>query len=1040
MAVLKRIRFLRWASLLLVIFGIFSSGVWASPGQIPATGLSQAELKRIDSYIEKQMEAGKIPGLALVIVRGARTIFQKGYGFADLESKKPVTSATLFELGSTSKAFTGLGILQLKAQGKLSLNDPVAKHLPWFWMKYRGKKAQITLGNLLYQTSGIPFKTIGAIPVADGPDALEKTVRTLIGKELDHAPGEAFLYATINYDVLGLIIEKVSGQSYEAYIRENLFRPMGFGATYLERSETQAAEFASGYKLAFLRPMKYQAPAYRGNVPAGYIMTNARDLARWLQIQMGLVPDLPPFYRSLINESHVPDRSVPPGPGGSSYAAGWNVFQSGLGEISHGGSNPNYSSFIIFRPGEKLGVGVLANLDSSYTQAAAEGVLRILQGKKPAEPNEDFYQGVDRFASAAILALAPVSLATLWLLLVLLWECLQRKRTYRGIRLADFFKIIISLLFMGIFGYCLYSIPDALYGGLPWNFVTVWAPATFLWALLLIFGSAALFYLHFMLSFLFPKQDERPYFSMILLSAASGLGNAIVIFVVNEVLNRGQTGSLQGGLLLYFIMGLVLYVYGQRLVRLRLVSITNELVYQKRAELIRKILKASYHKFEAVEDGKFHAGLNNDTEIVSNFVNTLITGATSLITLICCFIYLGALNLYGLLLSALVILIAAGIFFGISSSANKLMEQTRDIQNKFFKFINDLTRGFKDLSLHGHKRDEFGADMLATCGEYRQKRIRTDLKFANVFIFGELLFTFVIGVVAFIFPLIFPEIQNNSLRSYIFVFLYMTGPVHGVLGTLPQMFQIRVSWKRINDLSAELALAEQEQKAAWPAVPGPFTLQLSQVEYQYQSNTGETFKVGPLDATLRSGELIFITGGNGSGKSTLAKLITGLYPPGRGEIILNGMKLGPGELGEYYSAVFSDFYLFEKLYGIDYQARKHDLEQYLKALRIDDKVAVRDGAFSTIQLSSGQRKRLALLVSYLEDYPIYLFDEWAADQDPEFRKHFYQTLLPELKARGKLVIAITHDDRYFYLADRVIKMELGQIVEIKDRSMNQETA
>ena len=209
-------------------------------------------------------------------------------------------------------------------------------------------------------------------------------------------------------------------------------------------------------------------------------------------------------------------------------------------------------------------------------------------------------------------------------------------------------------------------------------------------------------------------------------------------------------------------------------------------------------------------------------------------------------------------------------------------------------------------------------------------------------------------------------------------------------------------------------------------------LKLKDVEYFYDNNDEKSFKVGPINYEFNTGEIIFITGGNGSGKSTLAKLITGLYAPSKGVITLND-KISETLLNESYSAVFGDFYLFDKLYGIDYKCKEKEIQKYLEMLQLNSKVEIVDGKFSTTKLSTGQKKRLALLVTYLEDRPIYLFDEWAADQDPEFRLFFYDTILPELKRIGKCVIAVTHDDRYFDMADKVIKMEFGKIrtVEIK---------
>ena len=177
-------------------------------------------------------------------------------------------------------------------------------------------------------------------------------------------------------------------------------------------------------------------------------------------------------------------------------------------------------------------------------------------------------------------------------------------------------------------------------------------------------------------------------------------------------------------------------------------------------------------------------------------------------------------------------------------------------------------------------------------------------------------------------------------------------------------------------------------------------------------------------------ELIFIVGGNGSGKSTFAKLITGLYIPETGEIRLDGKSITDQNLEWYrqhFSAVFSDFYLFERLLGLSRYNLNTQAQKYLQQLHLDHKVQVNDGVLSTTALSQGQRKRLTLLTAYLEDRPFYLFDEWASDQDPFFRDIFYKQLLPDLKQRGKTVLVISHDDRYFHLADRVIKLDYGKI-------------
>jgi putative ATP-binding cassette transporter len=216
-------------------------------------------------------------------------------------------------------------------------------------------------------------------------------------------------------------------------------------------------------------------------------------------------------------------------------------------------------------------------------------------------------------------------------------------------------------------------------------------------------------------------------------------------------------------------------------------------------------------------------------------------------------------------------------------------------------------------------------------------------------------------------------------------------------------------------------------------VPPWEVLEFQGVTHAYRrEGQANGFTLGPLDLTIRAGEIVFVVGGNGSGKTTLAKLLTGLYRPDSGQISLDGQPLSDGTREGYrqlFSVVFDNAAVFDTLWGLDAADLDQRAGEYLRQLELDKVVTVTGGTFSTTQLSRGQRKRLALLTAYLEDRPVYLFDEWAADQDPVFRRVFYLRLLPELKRRGKTVIAVTHDDRYFACADRVIKLEEGRVVE-----------
>jgi cyclic peptide transporter len=974
---------------------------------------------RIDREIRQLMEEGDIPGLSIVMIKDGRQTI-KSYGYADLGSRIPVTDSTLFQIGSCSKAFTSLALATLVKDGKLNWEDPVSRYLPWFRVYYKDEPEQVTLLQLLHHSSGIPWNTIAKIPASAAPDALEKTVRQLIGQPLRSTPGEKYEYATINYDVLALIIQQVSGQPFEDYVQEHVLDKLQLKATAMGLAKDSSL-LAKGYKISFFRPREYEAPVFRGNNAAGYVISNITDLAAWLKFQMGLLPsELYP----LAQRTQQRDETVPLH-GMYSYAMGWDVSLNGKGEIMHDGLNPNYTASIIFRPAVQTGVAVLANSNSSYTPVISGNVMKLLMGEKigkkfePGDNNDKVYSLISCILGLYILIVTGM----------LFWAFRQLaagKRKFEPFSSLKYRQLLTPLLIMLPFLYGIYLYPKA-FAGFSWQAVVVWSPAVFITMVSLLLGAMLISYIAYSFSLCFPAPDKirRNAPQILVLSILSGLANMVVIAILTSAL---YSDVPVGYIVFYYLLALSVYLLGIKFVQTKLIKLNTELVYDLRTRLVEKIFSTSYQQFETIDRGRIYTTLNDDVSTLADSINTFVTVITSLFTALGAFLYLASIASWATVLTAFLIMAIALIYYWVSKSTNKYFEQARDTQNTFMRLVNGLIDGFKELSLHRRKKMEYSADVADTANEYRKRIATANIRFMNAFLVGESLLVVLLGGVVFALPRIFVGIPFYTIMSFVIILLYLIGPVNSILNSLPALMRVRVVWKRIRQFLADIPASTEIAGAVQPLPGRVESLRIEDVSFKYAlKGKQQGFSVGPFSFEVKAGEILFVIGGNGSGKSTLAKILTGLYKPGEGRILINGEQVPEGQLSEYYSTVFSPGCLFEKIYNVSPERLEQDAAAYLELLDMDHKVSIEGNRYSTIDLSGGQRKRLALLQCYLENAPIYLFDEWAADQDPGYRRFFYRTLLPAMKEKGKIIIVISHDDNYFDVADKIIKLNEGRI-------------
>ncbi|HEX7288660.1 MAG TPA: cyclic peptide export ABC transporter [Candidatus Angelobacter sp.] len=531
-----------------------------------------------------------------------------------------------------------------------------------------------------------------------------------------------------------------------------------------------------------------------------------------------------------------------------------------------------------------------------------------------------------------------------------------------------------------------------------------------------------------MIAFFF-RHSRKAVLLSVVAGVFSGACNAALLAVINAVLkNNGPASAL-----MWSFVGLCTFLPVTRFSsELLLNKLGQGALYDLRMKLCMQILAAPLRHLEQLGSPRLLAALTDDVPAITNAILMIPQICVNAALVIGCLVYMGMLSprLLAMVLGFMVLGIITYQFPIIKvQKIFGLARKDTDILQTHFRA---LTQGTKELKIHTRRREDFIRDSLRMTADSLQRRnIAGQNLYSAASSWGQTLVFVVVGLILFLLPAI-QHLNGSMMVAYALTLLYLMTPLQVILNTLPQLSRANVALKKTEELGFTLSsqgvenVAEEEASAQdWRS------LELRSVTHVYhREGEGDDFVLGPLDLSFKPGELVFIVGGNGSGKTTLVKLLSGLYTPEKGHILLDGRPIGDADkefYRQHFSAVFSDFYLFDQMLGLVGPELDRHAREYLAQLKLTHKVKIVDGKLSTTDLSQGQRKRLGLLTAYLEDRPIYVFDEWAADQDPQFKAVFYTRLLLDLKAKGKTVFVITHDDRYYQVADRIIKLDDGQI-------------
>jgi putative pyoverdin transport system ATP-binding/permease protein len=531
------------------------------------------------------------------------------------------------------------------------------------------------------------------------------------------------------------------------------------------------------------------------------------------------------------------------------------------------------------------------------------------------------------------------------------------------------------------------------------------------------------------------KESDKPLLKLAILTAVSGLSSTGVLAVINMAAQSHSDKSINVGYLLMFVAAVGIFVTSQKFILVEGVVIIEEILNNLRIRLSDKIRRTDLLNIEKIGNATIYNRLTQEATLISQMSVYLITALQSGIMLIFIFAYIAYLNLIAAVMLLVILSIGVILFQKNNAKVYSKLDETNKVEIEYFNSLTNILDGLKEIKLNRKKSNDVFFHYRNISSVLQKLKVNTGYLFSHNMVFSQAFIYIVLGAIVFVLPRLNASFSKDIISTTT-AMLFAIGPLNSLVSMFPPYEKLNLAVRNIygleEELDKQLNLNEVQPIEGENRFINFNKIELKNLYFEYQNtNSYDSFSIGPIDMSINRGEIIFLIGGNGCGKTTLLKALTMLYNKLQAGSIFVDDKLVDNsnylEYRELYSAIFYDFHLFDKLYGLENIDAKR-VNDLLKLMQIDNKTEFKVDRFTKQNLSTGQRKRLALIVTFLEDKPIYIFDEWAADQDPQFKNYFYNILLKKLKDEGKTVIAVSHDDRYFDIADRVIKMDYGKIV------------
>jgi putative ATP-binding cassette transporter len=518
---------------------------------------------------------------------------------------------------------------------------------------------------------------------------------------------------------------------------------------------------------------------------------------------------------------------------------------------------------------------------------------------------------------------------------------------------------------------------------------------------------------------------------LLFMSGLGGISTAAILGAINAGL---QGPSLWAATL--FIIALFLFIKTQYYVTISTTAEIEAIIHKIRVRLMDQIRHSELLSIEGIGRSSIVAAITGDTAVLTQASNMLSFTVQGAVLIFFVAIYVGFLSIAAILTTFVIVSIAATIFHLKNRRLVEEKQRAAEWERRLYDRLTDFLDGFKEVRLNSRRSADLFDDAVDVSRTAANIKIKSQAETFKMIVTSQISMYVLLGAVVFVAPQFSESLGGESLTKTTTALMFIVGACFGLVQSIPVLLNANAAADRIEQLEAALRATVLPAAQRDIQIPQRFKkIEMRKILFRYVDRFSETsFKIGPIDFDLYPGELVFITGGNGSGKSTFLRVLSGLYPPDSGTITLDGKRIVDNSRDEYralMSAIFFDYHLFRRLYGVP-EPEPGEVDRLLTQFRLSEKTGLVDGEFRTLDLSGGQRRRLALIVSLLEKRPILLLDEWTAEQDPEFRRKFYDELLPDLMKAGATVVVITHDDRYLdelNLPARRIRMDEGRIVE-----------